>query len=151
LLAFEPWLGGRLTEAPADAEAVEIGCITAWKPAARLAFTRQAGFAPDRVTQVEVRFEPIGSQMCVTVEHRGWESVPQGHVARYGFPMRLSCNHMANGSRRFCLASSSGGVVTHIFGHSWLPFLDTYRTMCLVPQPEFQQLLNGIRGMRLAA
>jgi hypothetical protein len=34
---------------------------------------------------------------------------------------------------------------------SWLPFLDTYRTMCLVPQPEFRRVLDEIREMRMAA
>src|SRR6202043_3753665 len=28
----------------------------------------------------------------------------------------------------------------------WLPFLDTYRTMCLAPQPEFRRLLEQARG-----
>jgi hypothetical protein len=32
----------------------------------------------------------------------------------------------------------------------WLPFLDTYRTMCLAPQPDFRRLLEGIREMKLA-
>jgi len=30
----------------------------------------------------------------------------------------------------------------------WLPFLDTYRTMCLAPQPEFRHLLEGVREER---
>ena len=33
---------------------------------------------------------------------------------------------------------------------SWLPFLDTYRTMCLAPQPEFREALEHIRSMQLA-
>jgi len=33
----------------------------------------------------------------------------------------------------------------------WLPFLNTYRTMCLVPQPEFRRVLEEVREMRLAA
>jgi hypothetical protein len=28
----------------------------------------------------------------------------------------------------------------------WLPFLDTYRTMCLAPGPEFRALLLEVRG-----
>jgi putative transposase len=32
-----------------------------------------------------------------------------------------------------------------------LGFLDTYRTMCLAPQPDFQRLLEGIRELRFAA
>jgi hypothetical protein len=33
----------------------------------------------------------------------------------------------------------------------WLPFLDTYRTMCLAPEPAFRRILEGIRDLRFAA
>ena len=33
----------------------------------------------------------------------------------------------------------------------WLPFLDTYRTMCLAPQPAFKRVLEDVRAMQLAA
>ena len=33
----------------------------------------------------------------------------------------------------------------------WLPFLDTYRTLCVVPEPEFRRLLEEIREMQFAA
>jgi hypothetical protein len=33
----------------------------------------------------------------------------------------------------------------------WLPFLDTYRTMCLAPQPDFRRVLEDVRAMQLAA
>jgi hypothetical protein len=33
----------------------------------------------------------------------------------------------------------------------WLPFLNTYRTMCLAPQPDFLRILQDIRDLRLAA
>jgi uncharacterized protein YndB with AHSA1/START domain len=86
-LAFEPGEGGRFTETAADGEVFEIGRITAWQPGTRLAFTwRQASFAPGQVTEVEIRFEAVGSETRVTVEHRGWETVPQHHVARHTFP-----------------------------------------------------------------
>jgi uncharacterized protein YndB with AHSA1/START domain len=86
-LAFEPGEGGRFTETAADGEVFEIGRITTWQPGARLAFTwRQASFAPGQVTHVDVRFEPVGDETRVTVEHRGWDTVPQAHVARHGFP-----------------------------------------------------------------
>ncbi|HWU79334.1 MAG TPA: ATPase, partial [Caulobacter sp.] len=35
---------------------------------------------------VEVRFEAVEEGTRVTVEHRGWDSVPAPHVARHGFP-----------------------------------------------------------------
>jgi hypothetical protein len=28
----------------------------------------------------------VGAETRVTVEHRGWDSVPAAHVARHGFP-----------------------------------------------------------------
>ena len=34
---------------------------------------------------------------------------------------------------------------------NWLPFLNTYRTMCLAPQPEFRRLLEKMHEMLLAA
>jgi uncharacterized protein YndB with AHSA1/START domain len=86
-LAFEPGVGGRFTETRADGKVFEIGRVTDWSPPDRLAFTwRQATFAPDQSTHVEVRFEPVGAETRVTVEHRGWDTVPQSHVAKHGFP-----------------------------------------------------------------
>lgn len=86
-LAFEPGVGGRFTETLDNGHVFEIGRIVAWEPPTHFAFTwRQAAFAPGQQTQVDVRFEPVGDGTRVTVEHRGWESVPQEHVARHGFP-----------------------------------------------------------------
>lgn len=87
ILAFEPGPGGRFTESFADGETFEIGRITAWEPGVRLAFTwRQASFSPVQVTRVEVRFEPAGAETRVTIEHFGWDTIPQDHVARHRFP-----------------------------------------------------------------
>src|SRR6185436_18715353 len=84
-LSFEPGIGGRLIETRPDGETFEIGRITAWEPGRLLAFSwRQASFAPDQVTQVEIRFEPVGDETRITVEHRGWDCVPQAHRARHG-------------------------------------------------------------------
>ena len=87
VLAFEPEVGGRFTETFGDGEVFEIGRITAWEPGVLLAFTwRQASFPPDQVTQVEIHFDAIGEETRVTVEHIGWDSIPQDHVARHRFP-----------------------------------------------------------------
>jgi hypothetical protein len=87
VLAFEPGIGGRFTETLTNGKVFEIGQITAWQPGAFLSFTwRQATFKPDQVTRVEVWFEPVGAETRVTIEHHGWETVPQGHAARHGFP-----------------------------------------------------------------
>jgi uncharacterized protein YndB with AHSA1/START domain len=86
-LAFEPGEGGRLTETLANGKAFEIGRILAWEPPHRLLFSwRQASFPPDLKTEVEVRFEAVGEETRVSVEHRGFDRVPAGNVARHGFP-----------------------------------------------------------------
>lgn len=86
VLALEPKLGGAFTETLANGKIFEIGRVTVWEPNVRLVFTwRQASFRPDQWTEVEVRFEPLGAETRVTIEHRGWDSVPQDHVARHGF------------------------------------------------------------------
>lgn len=86
-LAFEPGEGGRLTETLANGKVFEIGRILVWEPPARLVFSwRQASFPPDLKTEVEVRFEPVGEQTRVSVEHRGFDQVPADSAARHGFP-----------------------------------------------------------------
>jgi uncharacterized protein YndB with AHSA1/START domain len=85
-LAFEPGEGGRLTETLANGKVFEIGRITAWAPPEKLVFSyRQANFPLDLHTEVEVRFEAMGGETRVTVEHRGFDQVPAG-AARHGFP-----------------------------------------------------------------
>lgn len=87
-LAFETKLHGRFTETYADGEQLEIGRITVWEPPRKLAFTwRQASFAPDQQTEVQVSFDPAGAETRVTVEHFGWDSIPREHVARHSFPL----------------------------------------------------------------
>ncbi|REE24112.1 activator of Hsp90 ATPase-like protein [Paraburkholderia sp. BL27I4N3] len=80
----------RLVETQADGSVFEIGRVTVWEPGERLAFGwRQASFSDAQHTHVEVRFESVGDETRVTVEHRGWDSVPQDHVARHHFPDRV--------------------------------------------------------------
>lgn len=86
-LAFEPGAGGRLYTTFDDGEQFEIGRISVWEPGRRLVFAwRQASFAPDQATEVEVRFEAVGDETRVSIEHRAWDSIPQQHAARHGFP-----------------------------------------------------------------
>lgn len=86
-LAFEPGPNGRLYTTLDDGGEFEIGRILAWEPGSRLAFTwRQANFAPGQSTEVEVRFEAVGAETRVSVEHRAWDTIPQEHAARHGFP-----------------------------------------------------------------
>lgn len=79
--------GGRFTETLKDGKVFEIGKIKVWAPGERLVLGwRQASFAPGQDTEVEVRFEDLGDETRVTVEHRGWDSVPADHVAKHRFP-----------------------------------------------------------------
>jgi uncharacterized protein YndB with AHSA1/START domain len=90
VLSFEPGETGRLFTTPPNGHVFEIGRITAWQPGERLAFTwRQATFAADQRTTVEVRFEPVDGGTRVTVTHRGWDAIPAEHVARHGFPLNV--------------------------------------------------------------
>jgi uncharacterized protein YndB with AHSA1/START domain len=87
VLSFELGTGGRLIETLPGGKVFEIGKTTAWEPPHRLAFSwRQASFAPDQMTHVEVRFEAVGHETRVTVEHLGWDSVPASHAARHRLP-----------------------------------------------------------------
>ncbi len=87
VLSFEPGPEGRLIETRAGGKVFEIGRITVWEPPLRLVFGwRQAAFGPGQATEVEVRFDDLGAETRVTVEHRGWDTVPAAHVARHGFP-----------------------------------------------------------------
>lgn len=87
VLAFAPGEGGRLTETLANGKVFEIGRIRAWEPPVRLVFSwRQANFPIDFQTEVEVRFEAVGDETRVSVEHRGFDGAPEGSAARHGFP-----------------------------------------------------------------
>ncbi len=83
VLRFEP--GGRFIETLPGGKVFVIGRVSVWEPGRRLVFGwRQATFAKDQDTQVEVRFEAVGNdETRITVEHRGWDSVPPRHVARH--------------------------------------------------------------------
>lgn len=92
VMAFEPpdavGAGGRLVERLPNGQVFEVGPVRVWRPGEQLVVGwRQASFGPEHATEVEVRFEAAGAETRVTVEHRGWDSVPLGHVARHGFPL----------------------------------------------------------------
>ena len=94
-LAFEPpdekGENGRLIERLPNGKSFEIGPVRLWQPGERLVVGwRMANFGPEHATEVDVRFEPVGDETRVSVEHRGWDSVPQQHLARHGFPLQLT-------------------------------------------------------------
>jgi uncharacterized protein YndB with AHSA1/START domain len=87
-LAFEPGPSGRLVENYDDGSSFVIGEVRTWDPPHHLSVGwRHASFTPVQDTELHVRFEPVGAQTRVTVEHLGWDTIPQAHAARHGFPL----------------------------------------------------------------
>jgi uncharacterized protein YndB with AHSA1/START domain len=85
VLRFEGEANGRLVEALADGRERVIGRVLAWEPGARLTFEwRAVQFEAHQTTEVEVTFEPGEGGTRVTLEHRGWASIPPDHVVRHG-------------------------------------------------------------------
>lgn len=96
-LAFETGVGGRLYTTLDDGSEFEIGRISVWEPGSRLVFAwRHANFAPDQSTEVEVCFEAVGDETRVSIEHRAWDTLPQKHAARHGFPERATLARAAD-------------------------------------------------------
>jgi uncharacterized protein YndB with AHSA1/START domain len=96
-LAFEPGVNGRLLSTLANGEQFEIGRISIWEPGERLVFTwRPASFTADQSTEVEVRFEAVGRETRISIEHRAWDTIPQKHAARHGFPETVTLQRVAD-------------------------------------------------------
>jgi uncharacterized protein YndB with AHSA1/START domain len=96
-LVFEPGVGGCLLATVADGEVFEIGKVSIWEPGRRLVFAwRPASFTAEQSTEVEVRFESVGDETRISIEHRGWDSIPQKHVARHGFPEHVTLQRAAD-------------------------------------------------------
>jgi uncharacterized protein YndB with AHSA1/START domain len=88
---LEPYVGGRLFESidsdngSEPPRVFEVGHVLVWEPPERLAFSwRNANFAPDEITRVEVEFVPSRTGTIVTVTHRGWSALRPDHPARHG-------------------------------------------------------------------
>jgi len=87
--------GRRLIETRAGGKVFEIGRVVVWAPPHRLVFSwRQANFPLDLHTEVEVKFEAVGDETRVSVEHRGFDQVPAG-AARHGFPDQVLLMRLA--------------------------------------------------------
>jgi len=88
VLSFERGANGRLIETYGDGTVFVVGDVHVWDPPRRLVVTwRHQSFAPDQSTELHVRFEEVGDQTRVTVEHFGWDTIPRSHAARHGFPL----------------------------------------------------------------
>jgi uncharacterized protein YndB with AHSA1/START domain len=78
-IRFEPGAGGRLIEVwdEATGEGYEMGRVIAWEPGRRILFQyRNVSLPPAPLTEVEVRFQPVGGGTRVTLEHRGFDRLP---------------------------------------------------------------------------
>jgi uncharacterized protein YndB with AHSA1/START domain len=96
-LAFEPGVDGRLLTTLPNGEEFEIGRILIWEPGKRLVFTwRPLSFTPEQSTEVEVCFEDVGDETRISIEHRAWDTIPQKHVARHGFPEHVTLQRVAD-------------------------------------------------------
>ena len=88
LLRIEPEVGGRLFESfdsGGSLHVIEVGLVEVWEPPRRLSFTwRNANFAADESTAVDIEFAPIQSGTMVTVTHRGLSALRADHPARNG-------------------------------------------------------------------
>lgn len=90
VLSFEPGENGRLIERYGDGTVFVIGNVRVWDPPHRLVVSwRHQSFAPEESTELHVRFEEVGRQTRVTVEHFGWDTIPARHAARHGFPLSV--------------------------------------------------------------
>ena len=70
-----------------------------------------------------MRFEAVAEQTRVTVEHRGWDEIPQDHVARHGFELMLFQGRHAKHWRAL-LASLDATLRTDRTGRSMSPRSD---------------------------
>lgn len=87
-LTFEAGPSGRLVETYEDGTKFVIGEVRTWDPPRHLALGwRHASFNPEQSTELHVRFESVGVQTRVIVEHFGWDTIPPDHAARHGFPL----------------------------------------------------------------
>jgi len=96
-LAFEPGADGRLYTTFDDGSTFEIGRVSVWEPGKRLVFGwRQASFPAEQSTEVEVTFEAVEDETRVSIEHRAWDTIPQRHAARHGFPEHATLRRAAD-------------------------------------------------------
>ena len=43
-----------------------------------------------------MRFDPVGDETRVSIEHRAWDTIPQQHAARHGFPESVTLQRAAD-------------------------------------------------------
>lgn len=109
-LSFETEPYRRIVETSSTGTVFEIGRVKLWDPPHRLvASWTESTFGEDQETEVRVSFDPVGPETRVTVEHLGWDSIPQDHLARHGFELMVFQRRLAEWWREL-LGSLRGEV-----------------------------------------
>lgn len=76
IITLEPKKGGRFIETLPNGKQFDLGRVIAWNPPKRIRLSwREPGFAPEQSSEVEVKFEQVGAEPRVTVEHFGWDDI----------------------------------------------------------------------------
>jgi hypothetical protein len=102
-VVFEQRLGGRVYEVADDGTETTWGDVLCWEPPHRFRMTWEAF---PKVTEVEVRFKPLGPALTrVEVEHSGWDRLTPDEVAE--------CANAGDvtGGWQIILAAFAAGVV----------------------------------------
>jgi len=84
---LESGVNGRFLHVSDDGtgHAFEIGRVRVWEVGRRLVLSwRLPNFEAGQETEVEILFDETARGTRVSVEHRGWETIPIGHAARHG-------------------------------------------------------------------
>jgi uncharacterized protein YndB with AHSA1/START domain/uncharacterized protein YciI len=113
---------GRVVERGPDGAEVLWGTVLEWQRPHRLRLTWHPGAGADQASEVEVSFAPVvEGQTLVTVEHRGWERLPDPAAARkeydQGWPQVLEAY-----ARQLPAADAAG---TSGEGPVWLALMHT--------------------------
>lgn len=129
---------------------------------ALIALGRSAGFSLDEIDRM---FAPDGrpsiDRQMLTAKAdeldetiRRLTAISEGlrHAAACPAPSHMECPTFQS----LLQAAAAGAIEAPKKGipqrrRKWLPFLDTYRTMCIAPEPEFRALLEDVRKFQLAA
>lgn len=87
-VVFEGRVGGRIIEKIRGGEESVWGTVTVWDPPGRIVFTWHPGDAPDKATEVEVRFESVPGGTQLVLVHSKWEALGVlASTARRGYPI----------------------------------------------------------------